>query len=267
MSRKYCKCGCGGKLQSGNWLVGHHMRRKSMKQELGHRAKHARKSIPKQRSIEWGLNIAFSQLGQNKRPRTEKENKSHRNMMLAKWKDEKFKLKMKHRFTNKVKRSISKSVKKLWEDKEYRTSQSKSHSFSTRELWRQKDFRLKMKSNCSKWKHGSIDTMKGGSVYYRSSWELFFIQLLESSTLIKSFKYEPFGIKYKFKGKDSYYYPDFSVRTLTNEVYIVEIKGWMCAKDEHKFKAARVYCKQKGYKFIVLKEKPLQDISVLLPIQ
>jgi hypothetical protein len=111
---------------------------------------------------------------------------------------------------------------------------------------------------------GRIKTHKGGSVYYRGSWERFFIQLLESANIVKYFKYQPFGIPYKFEGEIHTYFPDFLVRLKDGTKWIVEVKGEHGEKDKAKFKAAVKYCKQHNYEWTVIFEKPMQPLTEYL---
>lgn len=101
--------------------------------------------------------------------------------------------------------------------------------------------------------NGFIDTIKGGRSYFRSGWEKTFIEILESSSVVKRFIVEPFPIKYRFQGKQSLYYPDFFIEMKNGQEFVVEIKGYvptdLLRKNDAKHKAAERYCLANGMEF------------------
>jgi hypothetical protein len=85
-------------------------------------------------------------------------------------------------------------------------------------------------------------------------WEKLFARILDSSSIVKSFTYEPFPIPYKWAGSSYTYFPDFLVRFKDKTELVVELRGWLNRgyKEKNKFKAAEKFCKQHGMEFLVL---------------
>ncbi len=101
-------------------------------------------------------------------------------------------------------------------------------------------------------------------IFYRCSWELFFIQLLTSSSIVKKFEWEPFGIPYKFKREKHTYFPDVLITLKSKEKWLVEIKGENRPETKAKYKAAFKYCEEHGYSWAIINEKPIQPITEYL---
>jgi len=95
----------------------------------------------------------------------------------------------------------------------------------------------------------SIKTKK--RIFYRSSYELKFINMLENDSSVYKYVYEPFYIKYTYNGNQHRYVPDFII----NDKYIVEIKPGAMLEDgktKAKINAGREYAKSNGYIFNVM---------------
>jgi hypothetical protein len=157
----------------------------------------------------------------------------------------------------------SKATAKLWKNKEYRDRQSKVHSISTAKMWEDPKYRVKMALRDARrnYKKGKFTLRNGTIVYYRSSWELAFIQILDTSSIVYNFICEPFGIKYRFKGKLHRYYPDYKVELTDGRILIVEIKGFEVKDWKYKKKAIKEFCSINGYEFIYIGEKPIESLS------
>lgn len=101
-----------------------------------------------------------------------------------------------------------------------------------------------------------ISTKKGGRFFYHSSWERLFAELLDSSKIVKKFKYEPFGIEYKWAGHKHVYFPDFWFKLRDGREFVIELRGWNRGgrgyKERNKLKAAKAYCFEKGIDFMYL---------------
>lgn len=272
--KRLCRCGCGEevKLSTSNGVTrpsrykrGHHMRRKSLKKELVRRAAHARLGMPKHRSEETKEKLRLANIGKIHRPHTEATKRKISLASKALWQTKS------HRAT------MRKKMQALWKDKEYRNKITLIASTD-------KKFRRKISLKKSRtirnhyaiglrtppWINGlritagQVTTIKGGVVSYRGSWERFFIALLESSKIVKTFKYQPFGIAYKFKGKYHTYFPDFLVTLKNKSTWVVEVKGRSVTRDKAKYKAAYKYCQDHGHEWVIVKEKPLQPITEYL---
>jgi hypothetical protein len=268
-----CKCGCGGlvKLSISNgittqskWCRGHHMRRSSIKKELRKRASYARQFIPEVRSKEWGNNVSKALLGKKRKPHTVEakrkislaskklwQSNTHRKKMAAK---------MKKRWLDPIYKN---KVRKHWDNEDFKKKISfkKSHTVTQQYASGERTPPWIDVVHC---KVGTIQSKKGGDVSYRGSWERFFIQLLDSSKIVKSFTYQPFGIQYKFKGSNHTYFPDFLVALKNGDKWIVEIKGAHVRKDKAKFRAAYEWCNKNGYEWVVISEKPTKPLTEYL---
>ncbi|HEY1645417.1 MAG TPA: TnsA endonuclease N-terminal domain-containing protein [Candidatus Saccharimonadales bacterium] len=111
-----------------------------------------------------------------------------------------------------------------------------------------------------------ISTTKGGRMFCDSSWELAFIELLESSSLVKKFIREPFAIPYKYKGIKHSFFPDYLVEYKDGRKFLVEVKS-KCEprrKVMTKFKVAYDYCTKYGYEWITIREKPILSLGEYL---
>lgn len=153
---------------------------------------------------------------------------------------------------DKFKLAVSENTKSMWRDPEYRS-----------------EMLLKLKEG---WKVAGTeyDSIKGGRVYARSSWELEAFQLLDHSEFVLSYTVEPFGIPYFHSESCTYrrYYPDILVNYKHpyyldhNEIYcsvLVEIKPEKFVLDQvnqDKFLAAIEFVKtsDKISEFVIVTE-------------
>lgn len=120
---------------------------------------------------------------------------------------------------------------------------------------------------------GTVNSIKGGVVSFRSSWEREFVKLLDASSVVKKFVYEPFGIQYKLDGHRHTYFPDFLITFVGGLKVLVELRGIKGSKSRWaktllealkiKCKVAGELCAEKGYKFLLLYSVP-KSISELL---
>jgi len=110
--------------------------------------------------------------------------------------------------------------------------------------------------------HKSIKT--GRFVSYRSRYELAYILLLDSDEHVEKFDYEPFFIRYQYKGQQCFYLPDFFVK-MDNGFLLVEVKPDVFvndARNKAKFAAARVLCLKKGWRFEVVTENTITSMLI-----
>jgi hypothetical protein len=272
MKNKLCKCGCGGivknscikgKTRPSKWCRGHHMRRKSLHKELSNRMIYARKYLPKHQSKETRDKISKAQTGVPKGPLPKYVVDHHARVMRRKWKTKIFRTKMLAIVNTKNRRKQnSNSMKKLWKNKVYRAHQSEVHSISTTKMWENKDYRDKMVfAGPKKYKRGHVDTVKGGRIYYRSSWEEAIIEIIDSSSLVTRFVSAPFGIPYKFEGKEHKYWPDYLIGLNDGRRLILEVKGPEYPNWSAKKRAAEKFCSKYGYEYVIIHEKPVKSLS------
>lgn len=115
------------------------------------------------------------------------------------------------------------------------------------------------------YKSGWISTKKGGRIYYRSSWEKKFLQLVDKIKSVALIKGHPIRLPYKFSGKYSTYFVDFLVGLINGLEFLVEIKGYHQSEDQWKAKekVAKKYCEKLNIPFIVFrKEVTEEDLKV-----
>jgi hypothetical protein len=90
--------------------------------------------------------------------------------------------------------------------------------------------------------------------YYRSSWELDLLKMLEVAEYVVSID-KPSSIPYRFKGRSKLYYPDFKVLLSSGITAIIEVKPYHFLNDDMvvaKRKAAIKYCSENGFRYITL---------------
>jgi len=122
------------------------------------------------------------------------------------------------------------------------------------------------------------------NIIYRSSWELKYMKWCDHNQAVISWQSEEFFIPYRhpIDGKIRRYFPDFLVKIKTSqnivETWVVEIKPMYQVKEpkpqnrktkkyltevktyainRYKWDYAIEWCKDRGYKFIILTEKEL----------
>lgn len=111
-------------------------------------------------------------------------------------------------------------------------------------------------------------------IIYRSSYEKIFISWLENNKNVKYWGSECFGIPYisALDNKQHTYYPDYIIEFVNGDKMVVEIKPYnqtykpvnenSWANKEYirnisKWKYAKEYCEQRGYKFKILTENTI----------
>jgi hypothetical protein len=93
--------------------------------------------------------------------------------------------------------------------------------------------------------------------FFRSVYELAYLDFLESSSDIIFFESEPISIKYENSGKFFYYIPDFLVTNKDGKTNLVEVKPEYYVREENnliKFKAAEKFCSDRDIEFKVISE-------------
>ena len=117
-------------------------------------------------------------------------------------------------------------------------------------------------------------------VIYRSLWELKFMRWCDGNVNILKWSSEEVVIPYKSPIDNRFhrYFPDFVVKTINNEKFMIEIKpsrqaikpkppkkktksymreSFEYIKNQAKWQAAKVYCEDNGMKFKIITEKDL----------
>jgi hypothetical protein len=102
-------------------------------------------------------------------------------------------------------------------------------------------------------KHGYYFSSKMNQFfYYRSSFELRFMKILDRNIHVKLFWHEPFSIKY---GVGKRYLPDFKVEYFDENIEIIETKPKFQFDDEvvkAKEAAAISFCSKLGWKYVMI---------------
>jgi hypothetical protein len=99
-------------------------------------------------------------------------------------------------------------------------------------------------------------------ITYRSLWERRFMLYCDRSDQIFKWSSEELHIPY-ISPKDSKYhnyYPDFLINTCDGKIVLVEIKPqyqWKWDVNQAKWREAKKYCDERGWKFIVMGYKEL----------
>lgn len=118
-------------------------------------------------------------------------------------------------------------------------------------------------------KKGIVETVKGGRVAYRSSWEMEYALWLDANADVESFGHETLVIEYVSNarsGKKRRYYPDFVVRYVDGHIEVVEIKPSKRvhnARVQKKTIAAGEWARVNGATFRVITEVELRGIGLL----
>lgn len=282
----FCDCGCLQETKGGNYLQGHHFRTFNLEN-----------SLPKKNTIHIckcgcgkECNSTFSpghgfgyqlKINQDLRERvstaqkacwtkTRRKEAAERQSLLAseRWNDPEFYGMMQDKieelykdpnYKSEARAANTKRLKKLWEDPVYRVKMSDM----ARENHKDPDYRAKMHVP-DRFETGWIKTKKGGRIFWRGGWEKFFIEILDTSSLVKCFAWEPFAIPYRFDHRDRNYYPDVLITKKSGEKWLVELKGEKRPETEAKIKAARKFCKREGYGYNIIYEKPTKPLTEYL---
>lgn len=132
-----------------------------------------------------------------------------------------------------------------------------------------------------------MNSYKDGHCVYKSSLELSALKYCDGNPKIIKWSLEPFPIHYikPSTGKKHRYYIDFFIEFQNNEQFLVEIKSHSetiqpkepkkktkksiynyqrkvvnYLINKAKWQAAEQFCKENGFKFIILTEKQLQNL-------
>lgn len=108
----------------------------------------------------------------------------------------------------------------------------------------------------TKGKHVSSKT--GQECYYRSSWELQYMQLLDADETVVTWEHEFTSIQYELNNKSHRYVPDFHV-VRSRGHSLVEVKPQALretAMNVAKRQAAKTYCDERGWSYEEWSPKP-----------
>jgi len=104
-----------------------------------------------------------------------------------------------------------------------------------------------------RYKLGRITTLKGGTFWCRSSWEVRYARMLDKDPEVIEFSYEGINVPYIYRGEQHYTVPDFLVRYADGKITVDEIKpGYKvnsCLKDRLKMIAMQIWAERWGFAF------------------
>jgi hypothetical protein len=108
-----------------------------------------------------------------------------------------------------------------------------------------------------------IQTMKGGTICYQSSWEVIFAKYLDNNSLVIKFEKDKVRLPYFYNNKNRIYIVDFLVTYEDGKKELVEIKpAGLVNKEENpaKFEVAQKWCEQRSIDFVVITEDEINLI-------
>jgi hypothetical protein len=120
----------------------------------------------------------------------------------------------------------------------------------------------------TRYKQGIFKSSKAGTCKYRSSWELAYMQWLDTNKTVISYSYEKTVIPYvsnKRTGRLRKYLPDFLVY-YNDRIELVEIKPKVKLKQvkvKKKLEAAKVWCLNNKIKFVIVTETELKALNLI----
>lgn len=115
------------------------------------------------------------------------------------------------------------------------------------------------------WSKGSYQSTKmARKCYYRSSWELEYMKLLDSDSNVVAWEYEFTSIQYEIGGKQRRYIPDFHVIYVDGHHELVEVKPESLREtvmNVAKRLVAQKYCEERGWTYVEWKFDYCEKIS------
>lgn len=104
------------------------------------------------------------------------------------------------------------------------------------------------------WAKGKYQSTKTArTCYYRSSWELLFMQSLDTDPSVAAWEYEFTHIAYSLNGKSRRYVPDFHVIYSDGHHALIEVKPQNLREtciNAAKRAAAQQYCVERGWEYV-----------------
>lgn len=124
----------------------------------------------------------------------------------------------------------------------------------------------KRKKKKQPFKEGYVFSLKNGGkqMHFRSGYEKDVYDCLEQIDEVVSYRVEALSIEYFFRGKQKNYYPDLCINFADGHTEVWEIKPSSQTSlelNEAKWKSARAYCEKRGWTFMVMTEKGIQQLK------
>jgi TnsA-like endonuclease N terminal/NUMOD3 motif len=156
----------------------------------------------------------------------------------------------------------SERMRKLWEEGIAFNKEKAGKRFSEMNRKNHEDPNFRFRAYGRGWGNsGHHDSTKAGTVQYRSSWELAAYRILDEDHSVKSYIVEPFGVPYKFEGRDRNYYPDILIKYDNGFKKIIEVKPKIELQTPiiiAKIKALEVLCGELGIEFEIWTEDKIK---------
>ena len=106
---------------------------------------------------------------------------------------------------------------------------------------------------------GTLDLRKSGRpVQYESGVERKVLLFLEKNDYVTEINTQCISIKYEYNGKERTYFPDIVIKTIENEICIIEVKTfYQMALHQNvlKFRAMHNFCKEHGMGYTVIDDR------------
>ncbi len=141
-------------------------------------------------------------------------------------------------------RSMSESAKLAWKN-----GKQDAKIYQTAEHRKKMSKFGGLKPTAGRCKHIKYTMRNGTVVDLQGSWELKFVEFLDSQKI--QWERNRIGYRYMFDGKKHEYFPDFRIPKF--DVYI-EVKGYETDKDRAKWK-------QFPFKLLIVKKQEIQDLT------
>lgn len=100
--------------------------------------------------------------------------------------------------------------------------------------------------------------------WYRSSYELRYMELLDADPEVIAYQVEPVRIPYLFEGSVRNYVPDFLVTRADGVQWLIEVKpAALVGTDQNlaKARAARLWCEASGAQLVLVTEETLNTLT------
>lgn len=140
----------------------------------------------------------------------------------------------------------------------FKHSEEARRKISASSAWR-------AKKGCFKYL-GWVETKKGlpkegrTKIGFRSLWEKHAMSLLDGSSSVLSFQYEPLAVPYVWQGRNRFTIPDFLATMTNGSIVMIEVKpkGYTYnAKEQAKAAACTQFCERSGWNYEVWDERRL----------
>ncbi len=132
-------------------------------------------------------------------------------------------------------------------------------------VWKDFTAQGKAKKKKQRFKEGwYVSTKMKKQFYFRSGWEEAVFECLDQLNEVTAYEAEPFAIPYIWEGTQHEYNPDILVVFVDGHKEVWEIKPsdqTSLQQNKNKWHAANEMCKARGWEFIVMTEKGINQLK------